>query len=121
MITKSEFAELRDITQGEFAIASGCLFYKDQKIASQSEIILASTEEVFFLFKVEDEEVKKEFPKVIFMNFRQCRFYKCNEVLATSRELQFTSPANETHSFRLISYHGSYSTKAVASNFQNWY
>lgn len=120
MKTESEFAELRDVAQGDFAISNGTLLYKGQQVAGEGKVIFTSSEEVFFLFEVENEEVKEEFTKVVFLNFRQCRFYKCKDVLPSSRYLQFTTPSGENHAFRLIDYNGG-PTKAVCSNFQNFY
>ena len=117
---QSKFLELRDITQGDFAIKEGHLFYKNQLISKKGEELLVSSEEVFFLFDVEHTEIQKEFKKVIFLNFSWPRFYKCNDdIWSSQREIQFSDIDNRKHAYRLISYDSSSSTKAVGSNFQN--
>ena len=63
---KETYIELRDVAQGDLAIKEGELFYKGKKIAEKSKTIFTSSEEVFFSFDVEDEEVAKDFKKVIF-------------------------------------------------------
>ena len=64
---QSVYMELRDIAQGDFAIRDGVLFYKEQRIATNGKPFFTSSEEIFFLFEVEDEKVATEFKKVIFL------------------------------------------------------
>ena len=59
----SVFNKINDFTYGDFSIVNEKLFFKGKKIASEGKIIFSSSEEVFFLFNVEDEEVKKKFEK----------------------------------------------------------
>ncbi len=117
----SKFLELRDFTQGDFAIKNKQLFYKNQLIATENKQLLVSSEEVFFLFEISDAEVSKEFKNVVLLNFSWPKFFKCNgEIISLQRELQFVDTDGRTHAFRLVSYQSSTSTKVVGSNFQKY-
>ncbi len=115
----SRFEELRDIVQGNFAIESGCLFYKEKKIAAEGKIVLASSEEAFFQFDVEDEETRREFEKVIFLHFWQSRFFKCKTVLARGNHLQFETAEGIRHAYCLAGYSSTNATKAIGSHFED--
>ena len=113
-MNRSKFLELRDVTQGDFAIQSGKLFYKEKLIASAGQPILISSEEVFFLFETSGET----FSKVIFRNFEWPAFFKCSADLLFGKDfLQFIDEQKNQHAFRLVSYNGGNTTKSVGSNF----
>lgn len=115
---KETYIELRDVAQGDLAIKEGELFYKGKKIAEKSKTIFTSSEEVFFSFDVEDEEVAKDFKKVIFLNFRWPMFFKLNDdAIVYGCHLQFKTTDGRTHAYRRVSYGGSMVTKVIGSNF----
>ena len=116
---QSDYNELRDITQGDFAIKSGTLFYKGKEVSTKGKVFFASSEEVFFLFEVEDDSLIGEFKKVVFLNFRWPAFFKLNEeVIVYGCEMQFRTIDNRTHAYRRVSYENSSVTKIIGSNFQ---
>lgn len=116
---QSVYMELRDIAQGDFAIRDGVLFYKEQRVATNGKPFFTSSEEIFFLFEVEDEKVATEFKKVIFLNFRWPEFFKINEnAIVYGREMQFVTVDGRQHAYRRISYGNSTVTKIIGSNFQ---
>ena len=114
----SVFNKINDFTYGDFSIVNEKLFFKGKKIASEGKIIFSSSEEVFFLFNVEDEEVKKKFEKVIFLNFYQPRFFVLGWGLKVySNHLQFITKDEKKYAFRRISYQGQGQTKVIGDKF----
>lgn len=114
----SVFSKLSDFTYGDMAIVNKELFFKGKKAASEGKIIFSSSEEVFFLFDVEDEEVKKIFEKVIFLNFYQPQFFVLGRDLKVcSNHLQFITKDEKKYAFRRISYQGQEQTKVIGDSF----
>lgn len=117
-MNKSKFLELRDIVVGDFAIKNGQLFYLDTLVAPSGQIILASSEEVFFLFELKPELKSAEFNKVILLNFEWPKIFTCVEApIYGAKFLQFVDSNEQQHAYRLVSYNNSNTTKAVCSNF----
>ena len=114
----SAFNKLSNFKYADFAIRDEKLFYKDKKVADKAEIIFSSSEEVFFLFVVDDESVKKEFEKVVFLNFYQPQFFVLDgDVSISSHHLQFKTKDGRKNAFRMISYEGQVNTKVIGDKF----
>ncbi len=115
---KSEFEKLSNFKYKDFAVVNERLFYKNKKIACEAKIIFSSSEEVFFLFVVEDEELKKEFKKVIFLNFYQPQFFVLDgDESVSSNHLQFKTKDGRKNAFRKISYLSQADTKVIGDKF----
>jgi hypothetical protein len=110
-MNRKNFATMPDITVAEFTVSGGRLLYQGKEIARSGRLIFSSTEESFFQFTVEDEQVRKIFKEVVFLNFYQPRFYTCNEVSVDHKGLHFCDTEGRMHSCYLMNYGGT--TKVV--------
>lgn len=100
----SKFSNLRDIAQGNFAIRDGCLFYENRQVSSFGTILLASSESVFFLFAITEDETRQKFQNVIFSNYYKCRFYPCCEYKKSGEKLSFSCPDGAKYAFTRYCY-----------------
>ena len=107
------FSEFRDIAQGDFAIRDGRLFYKDNEIASQGTVLFDSSEEVFFLFSVNNSQVQTDFKYVIFLNYYRCYFYPCTEYQRSGDQLSFSKHDGQEYIFRRYRYNGSINSSKI--------
>lgn len=106
-MNRFRFSKLRDIAKGDFAIKDGRLFYQDKEIAAGGTILFDSSEEVFFLFSVDNSEVQTEFKYVILLNYHSCSFYPCAEYQRNGDRLVFSNPDGQKYTFRRYCYNGS--------------
>ena len=117
---QTEYLQLRDIVVGDFMIKDAHLFYKGKLVATTGKIVLASEEEAFFLFIIEDEETTKEFKQVFLLNSRRPCFYTSNEYQLDQERFQFLSPFSGKNAFRRISFLGSrFQTKIVGDYYHD--
>ena len=117
---KSNYLELRDVAQGDFAIEEKKLFYKGNLIAEKGAPFFKSSEEVFFCFDVTDEQVAKSFRKVVLLNYRWPLFFMLNDdVLVFGNEMQFKTVDGRSHAYRRVSHARGAVTKIIGSNFQD--
>ena len=115
-MNQTDYTVLRNITQGDFAIKDGILFYNNRELSSQNRLILHSCEEAFFMFPVNDKGVG--FKQVFLLNCNYPHFYTSIKYKIETTRFQFISPPDIKHAFRLISYQGSpLSTKIVGDDY----